>query len=417
MSTIKLSQMTLLNSATERRCRISLACTNFALADVRDGLMPFMAIYLMTVHDWKQGQIGTVIAIMSICGLLAQTPMGALVDSTSRKRLLLSTAAIIVALSSLSLVFFPTFWPVAISKGILGAVASVFAPAIAAITLGIWGQSGFTAQIGRNEAFNHGGNVFSALVAGVLGYTLGMQWAFYFVAFSALVSVITINWIPGKAIDNERARGLTEANEKQGDKPSGFATLFESKPLLIFSLCILLFHFANAAMLPLVSEKLSKADSDHASLYVSACVVLAQLVMIPMAILVGRKADTWGRKPIFLVGFLILPIRGVLFTLSDYPFYLMSVQVLDGIGAGIFGALFPIVIADLTRGTGRYNVAQGAVFTLMGIGVALSNLIAGYVAEFAGFSAAFYFLAAVAGTALALLWFAMPETLNFESEK
>jgi MFS family permease len=144
----------------------------------------------------------------------------------------------------------------------------------------------------------------------------------------------------------------------------------------------------------------------------SACIVAAQLVMVPVAMIVGAKADIWGRKPIFLVGFLILPIRGILYTFSDNPYWLVGVQTLDGIGAGIFGALFPLVVADLTRGTGRFNVSQGAITTAIGIGAALSSSFAGVIVVKAGYSAAFLFLAAVASTALALFWLAMPETLE-----
>jgi MFS family permease len=134
--------------------------------------------------------------------------------------------------------------------------------------------------------------------------------------------------------------------------------------------------------------------------------------MVPVAMLVGAKADIWGRKPIFLVGFLILPIRGVLYTLWDNPFWLVGVQMLDGIGAGIFGALFPLVVADLTRGTGRFNVSQGAITTALGIGAALSTSFAGFIVVSAGYSAAFLFLAAVAAVGLAVFWIAMPETLD-----
>jgi MFS family permease len=142
----------------------------------------------------------------------------------------------------------------------------------------------------------------------------------------------------------------------------------------------------------------------------SACIVAAQIVMVPMALLVGAKADSWGRKPLFLAGFLILPIRGFLYTLSDEPFWLVGVQLLDGVGAGIYGAIFPIVVADLMRGTGRFNTAQGVVITAQGIGAALSTTLAGVVVVYAGYGAAFLTLAVVATAGLLLFFFAMPET-------
>jgi MFS family permease len=184
----------------------------------------------------------------------------------------------------------------------------------------------------------------------------------------------------------------------------------ECKPLLIFTAAITLFHFANAAMLPLLGEKLAQTHKGSETLFMAARIITAQIVMVPMAMLVGRKADAWGRKPIFLVGFGVLPMRGVLYTLTQNPYVLVSIQILDGIGAGIFGALFFIVIADLTKGTGRYNLAQGAASACWGLGAALSNSTAGFIVDVAGYSAAFLFLGAAALGAFLLLWIAMPET-------
>ena len=163
-------------------------------------------------------------------------------------------------------------------------------------------------------------------------------------------------------------------------------------------------------MLPLVGQKLALQDRNSGTSLMSACIVAAQIVMVPMALLVGAKADSWGRKPLFLGGLVILPIRGVLYTLSNDPYWLVAVQLLDGVGAGIYGAIFPIIVADLMRGTGRFNLAQGAVITAQGIGAALSTTVAGFVVVSAGYSAAFLTLAGVAAAGLLLFWFAMPET-------
>jgi MFS family permease len=172
----------------------------------------------------------------------------------------------------------------------------------------------------------------------------------------------------------------------------------------------MLFHFANAAMLPLVGQKLALQDRNLGTSLMSACIVAAQIIMVPMAILAGRKANHWGRKPLFLAGFAILPLRGILYTFSDNPGWLVAVQLLDGIGAGLYGALFPLVVADLMAGTGRFNAGLGAVITAQGIGAALSTMVAEFVAGRAGYSAAFLTLAAIAGAGLALFWIAVPET-------
>ena len=141
----------------------------------------------------------------------------------------------------------------------------------------------------------------------------------------------------------------------------------------------MLFHLSNAAMLPLVGQKLALQDKNLGTSLMSACIVAAQIVMVPLAMLVGAKADRWGHKRFFLAALLILPIRGALYTLSDNPFWLVGVQLLDGVGAGIFGAIFPVIVADLMRNTGRFNVAQGAIITAQSIGAALSTTLAGLV--------------------------------------
>src|SRR5271156_1045922 len=172
----------------------------------------------------------------------------------------------------------------------------------------------------------------------------------------------------------------------------------------------MLFHLANAALLPLIGQKLALAHPKEATAMMSACIVAAQLVMLPIAVLVGHTADRWGRKPLFLVGFGVLPIRAALYTLSDDSYWLISVQLLDGVGAGIFGALTPLVIADIMRGTGRYNLAQGAIATVQGIGASLSGLAAGVIVDHFGYSAAFLAAGGAASVALAVFALWMPET-------
>lgn len=383
---------------------------NFFLADVRDGLGPYLAVWLLTARHWDQAAIGVVMAVGGIAGLLAQAPAGALVDASRRKRGLVVAAALLVTGCSLLLPLTPGFWPVAALQAVSGAAAALFAPAIAAITLGLVGPAAFARRTGRNEAFNHAGNATAAILAGALAWQLGPVAVFWLMAAMAAGSVAATLLIPAGRIDHDLARGLHEGAAAAHARPSGLAALLACRPLLTFAACCALFHFANAAMLPLVGQKLALQDRQLGTSLVAACIVLAQLVMVPMAMLAGRRADRWGRKPLFLAGFAILPLRGLLYTLADEPLWLLAVQALDGVGAGLFGALFPIVVADLTRGTGRFNVSQGAIATAQGVGAALSNAVAGAIAAGFGFDAAFLFLAAVAGAALALFWLAMPET-------
>jgi MFS family permease len=233
---------------------------------------------------------------------------------------------------------------------------------------------------------------------------------FYLMAVMAAASVIAVSCVSAQAIDHEVARGFDPAHGTGHEQPSGLAVLLANRPLMLFAICCALFHLANAAMLPLVSQKLSQINLQMATPLTSACIVAAQLVMVPVAWLVGVKADVWGRKPLLLAGFMILPLRGVLYTLSSDPYWLVAVQMLDGVGAGVFGALFPVIVKDLTQGTGRFNVSLGALSTAFGLGAALSSSLAGFVVQWAGYNAAFLTLAGVAAVALGLVWVAMPET-------
>lgn len=393
----------------------ALDALNFFLADVRDGLGPYLAIYLLTERKWDEASIGTVMSIAAIAGILAQTPAGALIDRSHAKRGLIITAALLVTAACLLLPLFDRFVSVAATQALAAAAGSVFAPAIAAVTLGTVGPRSFTARTGRNEAFNHAGNATAAAIAGGTAYWFGPIVVFWLLAAMALASIAATLSIPAAAIDDQVARGLDDiaaGDDERHDKPSGFRALLTCRPLLIFAAATVVFHFANAAMLPLVGQKLALVNRNLGTTLMSVCIIVAQMVMVPVAILVGHKADIWGRKPIFAVALAVLAIRGALYPLSDNPYWLVAVQSLDGIGAGIFGALFPLVVADLTHGTGHFNISQGAIATATGLGGALSTAVAGLIVVHAGYNAAFLFLASVACTGLIGYCALMPETLR-----
>jgi MFS family permease len=391
----------------------ALDALNFFLADVRDGLGPYLAIYLLTEQKWDQARIGVVMSIAALAGIIAQTPAGALIDRSTAKRGLMVAAAIVVTSACLALPFLHRCELVATIQALAACAGAIFAPAVAAVTLGIVGPKAFTKRIGRNEAFNHAGNATAAAIAGATAYFCGPIVVFWLLAAMAVASVVATLSIPAGAIDDHLARGLKDGADRtpgHDDQPSGLQVLLTCKPLLIFAGATILFHFSNAAMLPLVGQKLALVNRDLGTTLMSVCIIAAQLVMVPVAMLVGRKADAWGRKPIFTVALAVLALRGALYPLSDNPYWLVSVQLLDGVGAGIFGALFPLVVADLTRGTGRFNVSQGAIATAAGLGGALSAATAGFIVVAAGYNTAFLFLAAVAAAGLALFVAMMPET-------
>jgi MFS family permease len=332
----------------------SLDAINFLLSDVRGALGPYLNVFLVTQQHWSQSEVGLVTTVSGLLGLSVQTPIGAAIDETRAKRGLVILALVVLAIGATAIFAMPSFWPVAIANSLIAIAGDVFGPAVAALTLGLYTRKQLARRMGRNSAFDHAGNVAIAVTAGAVGYAFSQRAVFLLVPVFSVLAGIAVLSIPAAAIDHDRARDLDKGSDAAGTpaRTAGYGILFESRPLVIFSLCVMLFHLANAAMLPLVGQKLAAAYPKEATAMMSACIVAAQLVMVPIAVLVGRTADTWGRKPLFLVGFAILPIRAVLYTFSDNSFWLIGVQVLDGVGAGIFGALTPLVIADIMRGTG-----------------------------------------------------------------
>ncbi|MBO1021954.1 MFS transporter [Methylobacterium sp. SD274] len=405
--------------APSQRTLRGLDALNFFLADVRDGLGPYLAIYLIAVRGpdqgWDETTTGMIMTIAGIAGLIAQTPAGALIDRTNHKRAIVIAGALAVTASCLLLPFVTNFYLVAATQSVAGIAGAVFPPALAAITLGVVGPKMFSKRIGRNEGFNHAGNAVSAAIAGSTAYFFGPIVVFWLMAVLAVLSVGAMLMVPAKDIDDDLARGLDESAEEGGEQTSGIRALLQNRTLMLFALLAAIFHLSNAAMLTSVGQLLTKlSGKESATSLISVCIVAAQFVMVPVAVFVGAKADAIGRKPIFLVAFGVLAIRGVLYTFSDNPFYLVAVQLLDGIGAGIYGALFPIVVADLTRGTGRFNVSQGAVATTQGLGASFSATLAGLIIVSAGYSTAFLVLAGIAAAGFVLYLVAMPETYGFE---
>ncbi|QEH32368.1 multidrug resistance protein D [Aquisphaera giovannonii] len=395
-----------------------LDALNFFLADVRDGMGPFLGTFLRDAHHWDAGRVGIAMAASQIGTVLAQTPAGAIIDRIRWKRLAVAVAAAAVAGGCILLYLAPVLPVVVAAQALIGAMAAVFPPAVAAITLGVVGRAAMASRTGRNEALNHGGNVVAAALAGGFAYLFGYGAMFALVSAMAAGSAFAVMRIREKDIDHELARGADEGPTETVHDPAhphaaaGVSVLLKDRRILVFAASVVLFHFANAAMLPLVGQKAADGMKEGAAVLMSACIIAAQVVMIPVAIAASRLAATWGRKPVFLIGFAVLPIRGLLYCLSVNPAYLVGVQLLDGIGAGIFGVVSVLVIADLTKGTGRFNLAQGAIATATGIGAGLSNVLAGFLVNAAGFDAGFLFLAAVAAAAAAFFFVAMPETLH-----
>jgi MFS family permease len=380
---------------------------NFFLADVQTGVGPFLAIYLAG-YMWNEESVGLALTVGGIAGILTQTPAGALVDRMRSKRALIAAGIVALAVGALLTALVPTFWSVMWAQVLIGGTSSIFGPAICGVSLGIVGRAAFDTRQGRNQAFNSAGNVIAAVSMGLLGYLVSNRSIFFFVVALSVPTILVLLLIRPAEIDYERARGANDG-EKRG-KTESVWVLFRDRPLVVFLVCAVMFHFANAAMLPLLGEMLAQGQGRNSMMFMSACVVTTQLVIALLSSWSGRKAGTWGRKPLLLLAFGVLPVRAVLYTFTTNTGALVAIQILDGVGAGIFGVVSVLVIADLTRGTGRFNLTLGTISTAVGIGASLSQVIAGSIVHHFSSNVGFLFLAAVASVALGILYFFMPET-------
>ena len=380
----------------------------FFVADVQTGFGPFVSVYL-TAQRWTQFDIGLVLSAAGFVGLIGQMPGGAIVDAARSERFVAGIAIVAICISALTFAALPIF-PVVLMGSVLHALAScVLGPAMAAISLGLVGHAAIGERLGRNARFASVGNGLAAAVMGACGYLISSRAVFIVTVLLLGPALLALRSINPAEIDPERAHGA--APRRRVDRPrSKPGELMQNRPLLIFAGCLLLFHLANSAMLPLVGSVVTMRSAQWATLLIAACIVVPQLVVAVMSPTVGRQAEIWGRRPLLLIGFAALPIRGILFAFVSSPVLLVIIQLLDGITASVLAVMVPLVVADLTRGTGHFNLGQGIVGTATGIGASLSATMAGYMTDRFGSAAAFSGLGVIATFGLAVVWLSMPET-------
>ena len=402
-------------AAPSRRSLRGLDILTFLMADVRDGIGPYLSVFLKGGEHWSSGAIGIAMATSSIAAAVCQVPAGLLVDETRAKRLLIVASGLMVGAGCLLIVAYPHFLTVIAAQAMLGMALALIPPLFAALSLGLVGRRRLDARISRNESFNHGGNFVAAGLAGVLGQYAGYHWIFYLVCAFAVASACIVTLIDPAEIDHERARG-GEAPGQEGE-PVPFRELIRRRDLRVFLGSVVLFHFGNAAMLPMAGQVLALRHPGSDTIALSACIIAAQAVMVGVAWAVGRaSARGVGRKTIFLIAFAVLPLRGVLFSFTTSPYGVVAIQLLDGVAAGIFGVISVLVAADLMRGTGRFNLAQGLTALAVGLGATLSNAISGYVVQWFGYATGFLTLAGIALCALVFFALFMPETRTTDRE-
>ena len=380
----------------------------FFLADVQTGFGAFVSVYL-TTQKWTQTDIGLVLTVGAFVGLVGQIPGGAIVDAARSQRWVAAAAVAAVGISAIALAVSPIFVVVFASRILQAGASCVLAPAIVAISLGLVGHRRISARLGRNAAFASVGSGLAAAGMGACAYYISERAAFILVASMTMPALFALFNIRTHEIDATRAHGGV-AKPEHRNAIAGLLSLFEIRPLLIFAGCIALFQLANAAMLPLAASMMTLRSAKFATILVATSIVAPQLIVAVLSPWVGRKAELWGRRPLLVLCFAALAVRGLLFAFLVNPYLLMAAQLLDGVSGAALAVLVPLVIADVSGNTGHFNLAQGAVGCAVGVGASISTTLAGYVSDRFDSATAFLMMAGFGVLGLAAVSLAMPET-------
>lgn len=374
---------------------------NFFMANVQTGFGPFISVYL-TAQAWTQGQIGVALSVGAAAFMVSQVPAGALVDAVRSKRWLTTVAILSIMGSALMLALVPARLPVYVAELVHGAAGCIITPAIAAMsmTVAAAGHISFGERLGRNARFASIGSGLAAAAMGAIGYWVSERSVFLLTVVLAVPAIGFLRLVHDESDRVQRARPPRQ--------PLGDALL--DRRLLIFGACCACFHLANAAMLPLAAAEVTKRAGSVAELVIAACLVVPQLVVAALSPAVGRWAEQFGRRTVLIAGFSAVPLRGVLLAFSTQPETVVLFQVLDGVSGAVFGVLLPLVVADITRGTGRFNLSMGAIGLAIGAGATLSTTLAGFAADYFRVQGALLGLAGAGLVAVLLLWLFMPET-------
>jgi MFS family permease len=381
---------------------------NFSVANFQTGFGPFISVYLTGV-GWTQGAIGTALSAGTVAGMVSQVPGGMLVDAVRSKRTAAAAAILAIMASALLIALWPDLLPIALAEVLHAFASSALGPAIAALSLALVGHSAFGERLGRNARYLAIGNAFAAALMGTFGYYVGERAVFLLTAALGIPALAAIGMI--RNADLSSAKTHSRPAPKSKPETTGWSWRFLKDPrLFAYAACASLFQLANAAMLPIAAGMVTKRAGNEASLVIAACIVAPQAVAAAISPWVGRAAEGWGRRPILILGFAAVPMRGMLFAVIPDPYPMILIQLLDGLSAAAIGILTPLIVADITRDTGGYTTALGMVGLAIGGGATLSTTAAGLIADHFGSEAAFLGLSAVGLCATLLVGTVMPET-------
>jgi MFS family permease len=387
--------------STSRSSRLwPLLAVNFFMADMQSGIGPFVGVFLLE-RGWASGMIGTAMAIGNLAGMLIATPVGGFIDTSRHKRAWVIVPGIAVVAASSIILIWQSFWAVTASQIATSIASAAIVPAVTGITLGIVGQRGFNRQNGRNQAFNHAGNMVGAAASGLLGWQFGYVAVFVLSALFGAITIACVLRIPPDTIDHRAARGSKEDDPES--QPSGLTILLRHKALLVLALALAVFQLGNAAIVPLYGMSAVSGGKANGPSFVATTIVIAQGVMVIASIVAMHVVERRNYWLVLLISFLVLPLRGVSAYFLTGWWGVAPVEVLDGIGIGLLSVAVPGMVARSLYGTGRINLAQGAVIAIQGAGAAFSPALGGWIAQWVGFASTFLVLGAF-GLVAAAIW-------------
>ena len=383
------------------RSSFGLDWLNFFIANVQTGFGPFIAAYLAS-QAWTQGQIGLALSIGTLTTMVVQVPAGAVVDAVRDKRRMATFAVVAIACAALILAAFPSRLPVWIAEILHGVASCLLGPVTAVLSMAVADARGqpFGERLGRNARFASIGSGVAAGLMGAVGYWLSERSVFVLAAALVVPAFVALHFIT--------PNGANVAPQRADATP--LRLVLADRRLVLFAACCAGFHLSNAAMFPLAAVEVTRRTGTVGELVIAACLIVPQLLVAAISPAVGRAAERWGRRRVLLLGFAAVPLRGILFALTAQPVAIVVIQALDGLSGAVFGVMLPLVVADITRRSGRFNLAMGAIGLAIAGAAAASNELTGLVTDWAGTRAAFLALGGAGIVAFLLLWAAMPET-------
>jgi MFS family permease len=390
-------------AATAGPAERGLDYLNLFVANIQTGFGPFIAVYLAT-QGWTQTAIGIALSVGTMTAMASQVPAGALVDAMRRKSLAATLSILVFAASALIFATRPLPLFVYLAEILHGFSSCTLGPAIAAMSVMVAGRVTLSVRLGRNVRYASIGNGLGAALMGACGYYVSNQSVFILTAALTIPALAAL--LPLSRLEDRSHRlQVMEVQPRQR-----ILDVVSNPVILIFALSALLFTLANAAMLPIASVALTKRAGGIANLLIAACVVLPQAIVAVLSPYIGGLAETRGRRAALVLGFSMLPLRGLLFAFVTSPPLIVLVQALDGVAGASFGIMVPLIAADVAGRSGHFNLTLGFIGFAIGIGSTLGTTIAGLIADHFGDPVAFASLAAIGAAATALVFFGMPET-------